>query len=359
METTSSRWLSMGLITLVAILIVVVFSTSMSTSSESMGVKTLSEPVTNQVVERYPRPMPVVGDFYSQGWDFRARNNEEQVIVITRSQEDFETKLFRIGAAINLCAHLGYAPPIILVESGRITDSAIPDTYRDMPELLQDIFPRLRFISVDNVDGGIKTLFKDSMVVKGSMKLFSEDRADFQEIPTTSCQTIVIDGSWESWVYLDDYRQSMFDHLEFHPIVYHHCRKTYPQLFVRKQLTRGIFIDNVSKIDIEEIRSFVNMSTDLNDKLLMFIPQPIGPKIIESIFGEDYKSRVSIVVGECKHVLIYLSIFCKDVLINLSRVNWWVGMHAIHRNKNVYYFGDEKVPLTDLCIHPLWMKNKK
>lgn len=313
--------------------------------------------VNSERPQRFPRPMPVVEDFYAKGWDFRARNNEEQVIVITRENESFETKLFRIGAALNLCAHLGYQPPTIVVEFGRLTDSAIPDTYRDIPELLQDIFPRLRYISVSDVDRFVRESFPEATVMRGEMLLNSTSEDAFKEFSQIVYQTVIVDGNWESWKYLDDYSKGMFEHLEFHPIIYHHCRKSYPQLFDRKKNTRGIFIDDVAKLDVAGLASFVKRRT-ADEKVLMFVPREIGSNVLASVFGENYQSYVSIVVGECHHVQMYLGVFCKEILIDDSQLGWWVGFHASYRGKVVYYQRSEKITLTHHCIHPSWLPNK-
>jgi len=351
MSDHNIRWFSVALLLTISVIVVLLWT--MGQDVQSMNVKRLSETGLN----RLPRPMPVVENFYAQGWDFRARNNEEQIFVLTHSSETLETKLFRIGAAINLSSHLGYAPPTIVVEAGRLTDSPVPSTYRDMPELLQDIFPRLRIVSVENT-----TMFVNSLpsvtLVEGNMKMHSKDNLCFQEFPAIDTTTIVFDGDWESWKYLDDYRKAMFEHLEFHPIIYHHCRKTYPQLFDRKIVTRGIFIDDISKICVDQIRTFIARSESPNERVLMFIPQPVGNKVLQSVFGPDYETRVSVVAGECKHVQIYLGVFCRELLIDVSSLGWWVGFHAHFRGKTVYYHREDELSLMDHAIYPEWIKNK-
>jgi len=352
MSTASIRWFSVTLP-----LAVVVVAVLLWTLGETTNGMSLQSSAQSSSTGRQARPMPVVENFYAQGWDFRARNNEEQIFVLTHQQESLETKLFRIGAAINLSAHLGYAPPTIVVEAGRLTDSAIPNTYRDIPELLQDIFPRLRVISVENVNTFMKSL-PSVTLYEGRMQMNSSDPDCFQEFPVIHSPTLVFDGHWESWKYLDDYRKGMFEHMEFHPIVYHHCRKTYPQLFDRKTPTKGIFIDNIDHLCTDQIQAFVNRSVVPNEKVLMFIPSPVGNKVLQSIFGTDYESHVSIVVGECKHVQIYLGIFCRELLIDLSQLGWWVGFHALFRGKTVYYHQEDKIVLMDHALHPGWFKNK-
>lgn len=146
----TNRWgLAIASLIVFGVVVAILFNPTMLDSLRKKGaglLKTKGEVVEEEVIERSPRPMPVVEDYFSKGWDFRARNVEEQVIVVTTKEETFESKLFKIGSAVNLCAHLGYAPPLVLVNSERETDSEIPVTYRDIPELIQDIFPKLRVL---------------------------------------------------------------------------------------------------------------------------------------------------------------------------------------------------------------------
>lgn len=348
----SSTPLFTAVILLTISVIVVLFWTTGSTTN-GLSVKSAQQSLPT----RAARPMPVVENFYAQGWDFRARNNEEQIFVLTHPNETLETKLFRIGASLNLSAHLGYAPPTIVVQTGRITDSRIPETYRDIPEILQDIFPRLRVISVKDIKGFVSSL-PEATILKGDMRMHLETSHYFQDFPSVHSTTIVFDGDWESWMFLDDYRKGMFEHLEFHPIIYHHCRKTYPQLFDRKTPTKGIFINRLENICVHELKTFVERNKLPGEKILMFIPQPLGNKILQTIFGEDYESHVSIVVGECDHVQMYLGVFCRELLIDVSQLGWWVGFHALFRGKTVYYYQGCKLFFTDQTIHPGWSKNK-
>jgi hypothetical protein len=341
-----------AVILLTVSVIVVLFWTAGSTTN---GLSVQSAQVSLRT--RSPRPMPVVENFYAQGWDFRARNNEEQIFVLTHPTESFETKLFRIGAALNLSAHLGYAPPTVVVSTGRFTDSDIPETYRDIPELIQDIFPRIRVISVQDMNRFVKSL-PDATLLKGDMKMHCGTSHYLQEFPSVHSTTIIFDGDWESWMFLDDYRKGMFEHLEFHPIIYHHCRKTYPQLFDRKTPTKGIFINSLESICVEEIKVFIHRNKVPGEKILMFIPQPLGNKILTTIFGEDYENHVSIVVGECAHVQMYLGVFCRELLIDVSRLSWWVGFHAVFRGKPVYYYHGCPLFFTHQTLHPGWSKNK-
>ena len=304
--------------------------------------------------ERTPRPMPVVEDYFSKGWDFRARNVEEQVIVVTTIEESFESKLFKIASGINLCAHLGFAPPTVLVDSFRTTDAEIPDTYRDIPELIQDIFPKLKVLSVPKPDLFVKTFFTNARIMDGKMRRESVDPSDFGEFPKIDASTIVITGSWESWEYVDDYRSAVFDQLEFHPVIYHHCRKTYPVLFDRRIPTRGIFLGDISSLNPEDIKKFISRNPSDNERIVVFLPeQPKEEGVLKEIFGEDYESKVLVVVGECKQVQIYLGVFCRELLIDLTNFGWWVGFHAFFRGRTVYYTGAiDSIPLIDHYNHP-------
>ena len=355
---------SLLMITLVFLIIVLILTNPSMVESliKKSGALLIKGEDVKQVqevqVERIPRPMPVVEDYFSKGWDFRARNIEEQVIVSTSNDETFESKLFKIASGINLCAHLGFAPPLVLVDSNRTTDTEIPDTYRDIPELLQDIFPKLKVLSVPKPDLFIKTFFTNAMILEGKMRRESTEASDFGEFPKIDASTIILTGHWESWEYVDDYRSAVFDQLEFHPVIYHHCRKTYPVLFDRRIPTRGIFLGDIDSLNPEEIKKFVSRNSIDNERIVVFLPeQPKDEGILKEIFGEGYESKVLVVVGECKHVQIYLGVFCRELLIDLTNFGWWVGFHAFFRGRVVYYTGStESISLIEHYNHPSFRK---
>ena len=355
---------SLLMITLVFLIIVLILTNPSMVESliKKSGALLIKGEDVKQVqevqVERIPRPMPVVEDYFSKGWDFRARNIEEQVIVSTSNDETFESKLFKIASGINLCAHLGFAPPLVLVDSNRTTDTEIPDTYRDIPELLQDIFPKLKVLSVPKPDLFIKTFFTNAMILEGKMRRESTEASDFGEFPKIDASTIILTGHWESWEYVDDYRSAVFDQLEFHPVIYHHCRKTYPVLFDRRIPTRGIFLGDINSLNPEEIKKFVSRNSIDNERIVVFLPeQPKDEGILKEIFGEGYESKVLVVVGECKHVQIYLGVFCRELLIDLTNFGWWVGFHAFFRGRVVYYTGStESISLIEHYNHPSFRK---
>lgn len=308
---------------------------------------------------KIPRPMPVVEDYYAKGWDFRARNVEEQVIVITDANETFGKKLFKIGSAINLCAHMGHAPPLILVDSGRVTDARIPENHRDIPELIQDLFPKLRVLSIPDPQLFVDEFFPNATHVRGKMKRTSTDVSDFIEFPTLDSSTIVISGSWESWEYVDDYRTSLFEQLEFHPVIYHYCRKTYPSFFDRRTPARGVFLGNVNSLyhSAEEINRFVSRSQGSNEKIILFLPesqQPLTDEALNNVLGDT--DKVVVVVGECEQIQIYLGVFCRELLIDLTDLGWWVGFHALHRGRHVHRVtSEEAIPLMSHYSHPSFL----
>jgi len=357
-NTSRMNMWSVLMITLVFLIIVLILTNPSMVESwiKKTGALLIKGEDIKQVqevqVERVPRPMPVVEDYFSKGWDFRARNVEEQVIVVTTSEETFESKLFKIASAINLCAHLGFAPPLILVDSNRTTDTVIPDTYRDIPELVQDIFPKLKVLSVPKPDLFVKTFFTNAMILEGKMRRESTESTDFGEFPKIDSSTIVMTGSWESWEYVDDYRSAVFDQLEFHPVIYHHCRKTYPVLFDRRIPTRGIFLGDVKSLKKEVVKNFVSKNPIDKEKIVVFLPeQPSDEGILKEIFGEGYDSKILVVVGECKHVQIYLGVFCRELLVDLTNLGWWVGFHALFRGRIVHYVTGDVSESNPLFVH--------
>lgn len=356
-------WLS--LIVVLAGLVVVVLLLSPSVNQFSLGVKRIQGGERTEEIEEYearsPRPMPVVEDYFAKGWDFRARNTEEQVLVITTLEDSFESKLFKISSAVNLCAHLGYAPPIVFVDSRRVTDSEVPVTCQDLPELIQDIFPKLRVVSVPQPEKNLDGVFPRAMRLQGRFRRESSNREDFSVFPKLESPTIILSGSWESWEYVDDYRPAVFEQLEFHPVIYHHCRKTYPMLFDRRTPVRGVFLGGISGLPVEDIRRFILRSPIDNERIVVFVDRDID---LEGTPGwhaleEEFKHRTLFISGEPKHVQIYLGVFCKELLIDLTGIGWWVGFHGVYRGKPVYYVEPGNViPLLEHYLHPAFRSNK-
>jgi hypothetical protein len=355
-------WLLSLLVLLAALVIITLL---MTPSIGQLEVK--SNPAGNveeeaMVVEgRTPRPMPVVEEYFAKGWDFRARNTEEQVLVVTTAEESFESKLFKIGSAINLCAHLGYAPPLVLVDALRTTDSEVPIACQDLPELLQDIFPRLRILSVPDPETHLSAIFPQAMRLQGSFRRESVQREDFCVFPKLESSTIVVSGTWESWEYVDDYRPALFELLEFHPVIYHHCRKSYPVIFDRRTPVRGIFIGDAKNLPVEEIRRFIYRNPIDNERVLVFLSRDLDLEK-DSRWAElesEFKNRALFVSGEPTHVQIYLGALCRELLVDLSTVGWWVGFHGIHRGKTVYYTDPGvEIPLIEHYLHPAFRSNK-
>jgi hypothetical protein len=358
-ELTMRGQLLTGLIVLLAAAIVVTLLLT-QTSVNQLGVKGTEHTIElEQYEDRSPRPMPVVENYFAKGWDFRARNTEEQVFVLTTAEESFESKLFKIGSAINLCAHLGYAPPIIFVDALRTTDSEVPETCQDLPELIQDIFPKLRVISVSNPEKLIDRAFPRAMNLQGKFKRESIDKEDFSVFPKFESTTIILSGSWESWEYVDDYRPALFEQLEFHPVIYHHCRKVYPMFFDRRTPIRGVFIGG-AHLPVEDIRRFIHRSPIDQEKIVIFLDENINHDNQElQGLMDELKERVFVISGEPKHVQIYLGVMCKEMLIDLSALGWWVGFHAVYRGKPVYYSEPvTPIPLIEHFLHPLFRSNK-
>jgi hypothetical protein len=328
------RFMALALIVLIAIIIL----SATLTGSGGLAAR------LSTGVSRQGKNIPVVEDYYAKNWDYRARNGNDQVIVIAHAGEVFEKLLFRISCAVALCAHMGFAPPLVVTQSSRSTDC--PAIAREVPELIQDIFPRLRVLNVASPDSFAKTAFPGSMHVRG--EITRAGRFEFLEFPKITSPTIVLEGDWESWKYTEDYRVSVFESLEFHPAIYHYARKTYPLLFDRKSPVSGIVLGNGVRENWEgEIRGFLKSRTP-GERLLVFgsgqVPDP-------SMFGEN----ATIVSGETSQVIIYVAAFFKVVLIDPSLTGWWAGMHAYYRGKNVSYITDDE---SEHFLSPHWSRNK-
>jgi len=341
MERKQSSAIIYGALILVTLVILVLIVTSTS-SLATLGIRTSS--VTP--VERPSKNIPVVENYYAKNWDYRARNGNEQILVVGRAGEPLEKLLFRISCSLSLAAHLGYNPPLVLVESGRLSDS--PSPARDVPELVQDIFPRLRVVSLPSPMGFVKAYFPDAMLVRGTIQ--RNHRGEFEEFPEISSSTVVIEGDWESWKYTEDYRQAVFDHLDFHPMMYHYSRKTYPLLYDRKTPVRGIVLGGNTTDELaEEVRCFLERNRLANERIVVFSQTPVqNPEI----FGEG----ALIVHGECSQVIIYASVFCRELLIDSSLLGWWAGMHAYYRGREIYWMGSDE---GEHFLSPHWKKNKR
>lgn len=342
--TRSSVLLYSTLVLAVLIILALVLANTYGFAALGLKRSSLTSPV-----ERSAKNIPVVENYYAKNWDYRARNGNEQILVIAHGGEALEKLMFRISCSLALAAHMGFAPPLILVESGRLTDS--PASARDVPELIQDIFPKLRVISLPSPRAFVQTHFPDAMFIRGSIE--RDNRGPFAEFPPINSSTIVIDGDWESWKYTEDYKQAIFDHLEFHPMMYHYSRKTYPVLYDRKTPVRGIVLGKEignSKDETEaEVREFLNRNRLPNEKIMVFSEKPIqNPEI----FGEG----ALIVHGECPQVVIYSSVFCRELLIDSSLLGWWAGMHAYYRGREIRWMGSDE---GEHFLSPHWSQNKK
>lgn len=299
------------------------------------------------IVERAKKTIPVVENYYSKNWDFRARHGDDQILVIAQKGEPLEEFLFRISCSIALAAHMGYSPPLVLVDSTRETDS--PSAAKDIPELIQDIFPKLRVMGIPAPSRFVRTQFPEAMFVRGSVKRNGQEA--FEEFPEITSRTIVIEGDWESWKYTEDYRQAVFDHLEFHPMIYHYSRKTYPSIHDRKNPVRGIVLGGEFRGEENEaeVRDFVERARTSGEKIIVFSKNPLEKP---EIFGEN----TLVVQGECPQVVIYVAVFCRELLIDSSLLGWWAGMHAYYRGREVSWMGGDE---SEHFFSPHWRRNKK
>lgn len=340
-QANRSSVLIYSAIVFVGVILVVLVLTNATTFS-ALGLKRSSV----ALVERPPKSIPVVESYYGKNWDYRARNGDEQVLVIGNSGESFEKMLFRISCSLALCAHMGYAPPLIIVETNRVSDS--PSSAKDVPELIQDIFPKLRVLGVSSPVSFVKTNFPNAMQIQGSTQ--RDSHGSFAEFPPIKTSTVVITGDWESWKYTEDYKQVIFDHLEFHPMLYHYSRKTYPVLYDRKSPARGIVLGGILGDGMgDEVREFLTRNRFPNEKIVVFTEKPVeNPEL----FGEG----ALIVQGECPQVIIYASVFCRELLIDSSLLGWWAGMHAYYRGREVYYMSSDE---GEHFLSPHWTQNKK
>ena len=334
--STNTRFMGYGLLLVIAFLVLAVVLTN-QVSLSGLGTRSHSP------LSRISKNIPIVENYYSRNWDYRARNSNDQVLVLGRTGEPLEKFLFRISCALALCAHMGFAPPIVVVQESRITDCIA--VAKDVPELIQDIFPKLRVLSVGDPYTFARTNFREAMFVRGSIARDCSD--EFIEFPNLTSPTVVLTGDWESWKYTEDYRTSIFEHLDFHPSIYHYVRKTYPQLFDRKSPCRGIVLGGVGDTTEEEVKIFMERNNAVK-KLIVFVNDEVSNP---EMFGES----ALVVNGESSHIIIYASAFFKDLLIDSSLTGWWAGMHSYYRGKNVYYTSSDE---SEHFMSPHWIPNK-
>lgn len=289
---------------------------------------------TTEINSRIQKPIPTVGDYFCKGWDFRARNGEEQILVPLDTQQSFAQKLFTIGTSVALAAHLGYRPPFIFMESGRHPDTNVNDNNELVPSLIQDIFPNLNIISIQDM----KKLNLTGQLIQ------SED--SFREIPEITSPTVIIKGCWKSWKYMDDYLKSVFKTLEFHPAIYHHLIKTYPFIMDRKDPWKGIYVKKYTP----EMRDYIRAFCDINT--IMFTPD-------RNLDASELPSNMIIVTEEVFQVVMYASAFLHSTLIDLSDEGWWIGLHGMFRNKAVKYIPGTNDVDFDNFIHPRWTLQQK
>lgn len=332
------------LLVAVAVAITVLVTTNVTVASIGVRGSKIASP------ERPPRAVPIVADYFGKGWDFRARDLDNQVVVVTSRGDSFEDILFRIACAVALCAHLGYRPPLVLLEENRDPDCPMGTLVTDVPERLHDIFPNLHVLITPDPHKVAKLAFPGAMNVHGSVgRNFT---GSFVEFPNLQSRTVVIDGSWESWKYSDDYQLALFHVLEFHPMLYHHCRRSFPELFDKKGPIRGIFInDRETLADVETLRRSIDRyllyKNDSRQRSVFFVPEGavIPPEVIPA--------NATVFHGQASHVCMYASIFCRDVLVDLSPRGWWVASHAASRGRPVHCIPSDNVS-TDHFVNPRW-----
>lgn len=319
------------LIAVMVMLVVAILLTNPDLSVASISKLMLD---TQSSSSRISKPIPTVGDYFCKGWDFRARNNEEQILVPLDSKQTFAQKLFTIGTSIALSAHLGYRPPFIFVDSNRAPDTIVNDKNELVPNLIQDIFPNLNVISLPD----LKSLSLSGQVIEAG--------SSFQEIPEISSPTVIMRGCWKSWKYMDDYLKSVFQTLEFHPAIYHHLLKTYPFIMDRKKPWKGIYVKRYTPEMKDYIRAFADTQT------IMFTPD-------RTINASDLPTNLIIVTEEVFQVAMYASAFLQSTLIDLSDEGWWIGLHGMFRNKVIKYIPGVNDVDFDNFIHPRWTIQQK
>jgi hypothetical protein len=124
---------------------------------------------------------------------------------------------------------------------------------------------------------------------------------------------------------------------------------------------RGVFIGGSDKFPLADISWFINRSPIENEKILVFINKDIVPENNPQWgeFEEEFKSKALIISGEPSYVQIYLGVFCKELLVDLSNLGWWVGFHGIYRDRTVYYTNpSDDIPLIEHYLHPSFRSNK-
>jgi len=334
------RFIGYGLLVVaLLILLTVVFTNQVSLA----GLNRRS----HSPLSRIQKNIPVVEDYYAKNWDFRARNATDHVFVLSPPGEPLEKFLFRMACSIALSAHMGFPPPIAVLSSGRVSDSAT--SARDIPELINEIFPRLRVLSVPDPKAFIASTYPEAMIIRGSIS--RETRDMFVEFPEIKSPIVVLEGDWESWKYTEDYRSSIFEHLEFHPSLYHYVRKTYPVLCDRRSPVRGVILNGVGETTVGEIQRFISRNKLTNEKIIIFDRGgSLGESDVASLGGATL-----VVSGECSHAIIYLSVFCRELLIDSSLTGWWAGMHAFYRGRTVYCMTSDE---SEHFMSPHWLSNK-
>lgn len=282
--------------------------------------------------------VPVVQDFFCKGWDHRARNNEEQVVVLLDDiQGDLPKQVIRVACAVAISAHHGYRPPFVMVRADRKKDCVVHNRHEKIPELIQDIFPMLNVLSVSS-GVSIEKMFPSSQCMRGCVK---KNTIEFVEMQAVRENTVIVSGDWVSWKYFDDYLSSIFGILEYHPSIYHHILKTYPFLMDRSKPWNAIVLGK-SRPDPHILNEFAKRSP----RTILFTELP-------DLNLTEFTQNVFVLTQEPFHIVSYFAGLVGELLIDDDLASWWAGMHATYRERNVYYIpSDETGPHYH---HPRWM----
>lgn len=317
------------LMSILVLLVVIVVVTR--PSLESAGVAKMTH------VSQY-KQIPVVQDYFCKGWDYRARNNEEQIVVcLDDIQGDLPRQVCRVACAVSLSAHYGYRPPFILVRTGRVPDCVVMNRHEKIPETIQDIFPMLNVLSI-SPGTKFESMFPGCQILKGDVR---RDTSGFVEVDSIRSNTALIVGDWESWKYTDDYLSAVFGILEYHPSIYHHLLKTYPFFLDRSKPWNAIVLGK-TRPDPHYLNEFAKRSP----RTILFTDLP------DFKLGE-FTAEVFVLTQEPFQLVSYMAGLVGELLIDDEVSSWWAGIHATHRGRNVYHLPSDRAGAH--YHHPRWM----
>jgi hypothetical protein len=297
------------------------------------GARSMSQ---NSIMQ-YKR-IPVVQDYFCKGWDHRARNNEEQIVVcLDDIQGDLPRQIIRVSCSIALSAHYGYRPPFILVRTDRKPDCIVHNRHEKIPENIQDIFPMLNVLSL-SPQTDIEKMFPYAQIIRGDVRRESKE---FVEIDAIKSKTAILTGDWVSWKYTDDYLTATFGILEYHPSIYHHLLKTYPFFLDRSKPWNAIVLGK-SRPDPHILNEFAKRSP----RTVLFTQNP-------DFNLNEFTQDVFVLTQEPFQLVSYFAGLVGELLIDDDLGSWWSGLHATHRGRNVYYLPSENTG--PHFYHPRWI----